>query len=182
MAPPRTFSYERLRRLIVDHPAWTYAKYADVLTEDERRTNPSAPRVKPSAVRRVVSEYRDEWEEDGTRVPDRRLGHDIRVPLTRVSENYWMATSARHLRELWQERQGNPPIGDHQKYARRQALRWEEALRENRQIVDISGKGEVIVRPAGADELDSHGDLLEIAAWALPGKEAASAPGRRGRG
>src|SRR5215469_10085393 len=46
MAPPRTFSYERLKRLLRDHPTWTYPEYADVLTQDNRRDNPASARVK----------------------------------------------------------------------------------------------------------------------------------------
>ena len=52
MAPPRTFDYELLKRLVREHPEWPYADYADVLTRDARQGNPRAPRVKPDSVRR----------------------------------------------------------------------------------------------------------------------------------
>lgn len=183
MAPPRTFDYELLKRIIREHPEWPYATIAEVLTEDVRKDDPHAPAVMPDAVRRVVSQYRDRWRlEDGLTVPDRRLGTDIRVPLSRVAENYWMATPTRYLREVWADRQGQPAVTGSGQDRRRAALRWEGKLRETRQIVDITSLGEVVIRPAAEHELDDQGDLIEITAWAIPGRESSLAPSRRGRG
>ena len=182
MAPPRTFDYDLLKRLIREHPDWPYARLAAALTEDVRRTDPHALDILPDAVRRVVHDYRDRWEREGTAVPDRRLGNDIRVPLSRVSENYWMATPTRYLRELYNARQGLAPVGESGEQRRRAVLRWEARLRETGQIVDITSLGEVIVRPATPDELDDEGNPLEVAAWAVPGREPVPVQSRRGRG
>ena len=172
MAPPRTFDYDRLKLAVREHPEWSYAQYADLLTTDNRQKDPLAPRVKPSAVGRVISLYWDAWKEDGITPSRRRLtGQDIRVPLARVSENYWMDTSVRYLREIWNARQQKPALTEHQRIARRSALKWEAGLRETRHIVDITADGRPIVRSARADELDADGNLLEITAWAIPGRE-----------
>jgi hypothetical protein len=182
MAPPRTFDYDLLKRLVRDHPEQSYARYAEILTDDARQQDPYAPPVLPDSIRRVVSQYRDRWEDEGVKVPDRKLGADIRVPLAGVSENYWMATPVRYLREIWNERNGRPALSDGTAKIRRAALRWEGRLRETREIVDITSLGEVIVRPAVPDELDEDGNLAEISAWAVPGLAPARRATRRGRG
>lgn len=184
MAPPRTFDYDLLKRLLRESPEWPYSRYADVLTEDARTRDPLAPRVKPDAIRRVVSQYRDEWEkDDGIRFPARGLVYgELLPPLTAVAENHWMATPLRYLREIAKERRGQAALTDNEKTVRGQALRWEGRLRESKEIVDIAEGGQVVVRPARADELDEQGDLLEIVAWVLPGQEIAAGQSRRGRG
>jgi len=183
MAPPRKFSYERLQRLIKDHPEWPYAQYADVLTADERRDNPGAPRIKPDSVRRVVSQYRDEWKEDGTSIPVRGVVFsDLLPPLGSVAANQRMATPLRYLREIAKERRGEAPVTANEAIVRKQALKWESALKTNLEIVDLTGNGIVTVRPARADELDDHGRLIDVAAWALPGWQSPSRVNLRGRG
>jgi|SRR5579859_1394168 len=181
MAPSRTFDYDLLKRLIREHPEQSYAEYAEALTRDVRKDDPGAPRVLPDSIRRVVTQYRDRWEDEGLHVPDRRLGKDIRVPLGAVSETQRMATPTRYLREIWSQREGRSAVTESGRRIRASALRWEAKLRESRHIVDITSLGDVIVRPAGADELDDKGRLIEITAWAIPGREL-SPPSRRGRG
>lgn len=171
MAPPRTFSYERLKRLIADHPHWTYPQYADVLTEDNRRTDPGSPRVIPASVGRVVSQYRSEWEEEGVDFPSRgTVNTDLLPPTGSIAPSQRMTTPLRYLREISQQRRGEEPYTPTGAERRRQALRWEARLRENREIVDVTANGIIEVRPAGADELDDNGNLLELAAWAIPGR------------
>jgi hypothetical protein len=181
MAPPRTFDYDLLKRLVREHPEWPYADYASLLTEDVRRDDPHAPRVKPDSVRRVVSQYRDEWEDEGVRVPARGvIMADLLPPLGSVAPSQRMATPLRYLREISKQRRGEAPVTDSEAIQRRQALAWEARMRDNREIVDLTSHGIVEVRPAGADELDAEGQLRELAAWALPGWQS---PGRRsGRG
>lgn len=177
MAPPRTFSYERLKRLIRDHPTWTYPQYADVLTEDNRRTDPGSPRVIPASVGRVVSQYRSQWEEEGVNFPLRgTVNADLLPPTGSLTEKERMSTPIRYLREVSKQRRGEEPYTSWEATQRRQALRWEARLRENREIVDLSENGRVVVRPAGPDELDDKGQLLELATWAIPGR---SFPGQR---
>jgi hypothetical protein len=172
MAPPRTFSYDLLKRLVREHPEWPYADYADVLTADVRKTNPRAKRILPQSVRRVVSQYGDRWREEGVSIPSRGIVHaDLMPPLGSVAPSERMSTPLRYLREISQERRGEAPFTDHARQARRQALRWEARLRERREITDLTDRGRVIVRPARADELGRDGQLLELAAWALPGWE-----------
>lgn len=183
MAPPRTFSYEYLKRLIRDQPTWTYPQYADKLTEDNRKTDPGSPRVKPDSIRRVVSQYRAEWEEEGVTVPLRgTVNTDLLPPTGSVAPNQRMSTPLRYLREISKQRRGEAPYTDTEAAMRRQALRWEERLRENREIVDFNDNGTVIVRPARADELDEHGQLIELAAWILPGGVPPQRHSLRGRG
>lgn len=170
MAPPRTFDYDLLKRLVRDHPGWPHDRYADVLTKDVRRSNPSAPRVLPHSISRVISLYRDKWQEEGVTLTQRGVVFGRLVPpLGAVAPSQRMATPLRYLREIAKQRQGLKPVTDNERVLRRQALRWEERMRENREIADISPNGIVVTRPAGAGELDDEGELIELAAWALPG-------------
>lgn len=183
MAPPRTFDYELLKRLVREHPEWPYADYANLLTQDARRDNPRAPRVKPDSVRRVVSQYRDEWADEGVRAPARGVVcADLLPPLGSVAPNQRMTTPLRYLREISKQRRGEAPVTDNEAIMRRQALRWEARIRANREIVDITPNGIVEVRPAMAGELDDEGRLLELAAWAIPGHELRARESLRGRG
>jgi hypothetical protein len=183
MAPPRTFDYDLLKRLLRDHPEKPYADYADVLTVDARRKDPHAPRVKPDAVRRVVSQYRDDWKDEGLVLPARGVVMaDLAPPLGTVAPNQRMTTPLRYLREISKERRGEAPVTENEAIVRRQAIRWEARMMENREIVDIIATGTVEVRPARADELDKDGNLLELAAWALPGWEPPARRNGRGRG
>lgn len=183
MAPPRTFSYERLKRLIADHPHWTYPQYADVLTEDNRRTDPGSPRVIPASVGRVVSQYRSEWEEEGVDFPSRgTVNTDLLPPTGSIAPSQRMTTPLRYLREISKQRRGEDPYTHTEATMRRQALKWEIRLRENREMVDFNENGTVIVRPARADELDSKGNLKELVAWVLPGHVPPQRQSLRGRG
>jgi len=183
MAPPRTFSYDLLKQLLRGHPDWLASQYADVLTEDVRKADPHAPRIKPTAVRRVISEYRDEWKESGLQVPARGMLHaDLMPPLGSIAPNQRMATPLRHLRELSKERRGEAPVTDNEAIVRQQAIRWEARLRDNLEIADITDRGVVEIRPARADELDGDGKLIELAAWVLPGWVPAVRRNARGRG
>jgi len=184
MPPPRTFDYELLKRLVREHPEWPYANYADLLTRDARKADPHAPAVKPGAISRVISQYRDTWEEEGVRVPARGVVHtDLLPPTGSVAPSERMSTPLRYLREISAHRRGGEPATDHQRTQRNQALRWEARLRENREIVDITANGLVEVRPARADELDEDGKLIELAAWAIPGHGLAhQRQSLRGRG
>ncbi len=183
MSPPRTFDYDLLKRLVREHPEWPYADYADMLTRDARQGNPRAPRVKPDSVRRVVSQYRDEWGDEGVQVPARGVvNSDLLPPLGSVAPSQRMSTPLRYLREISKQRRGEAPVTDNESIMRRQALRWESRLRANREIVDITPNGIVEIRPAMAGELGEDGELLELVAWAIPGYEMRGRESLRGRG
>ena len=183
MAPPRTFDYDLLKRLVRDHPEWPYAFYAEVLTRDARTRDRKAPVVLPDSVRRVVSQYRAQWQDEGVTVPVRGVIHaDLMPPLGSVAPNQRMSTPLRYLREVSAWRRGEQPVGDAGRNIRRQALRWAARLQENREIVDVTDNGFVEIRPARADELDERGNLLELAAWAIPGGVPPQRHSLRGRG
>jgi len=183
MAPPRTFDYDLLKQLIRQHPEWGYAQYADVLTAEARKDDPRAPRVLPDSTRRVVSQYRDQWEEEGMKIPVRGvILDDLLPPLATVAPNQRMATELRYLREISKERCGEAAVTDNEAVMRHRAIRWEARMRENREIADVTELGSVIVRPARADELNEDGSLREVAAWALPGWKHRHRQSGRGRG
>lgn len=183
MAPPRTFDYDLLKRLVREHPEWPYASYADILTQDNRTRDPGAPRVLPDSVRRVVSIYRDQWREEGVEVPLRgTVNTDLLPPTGSIAPNQRMSTPLRYLREISKERRGEEPYTSTEAAMRRQALRWETRLRENREIVDFTEHGVVEVRPARPDELDERGELIELVAWVLPGGVPPQRHSLRGRG
>lgn len=183
MAPPRTFDYDLLKRLVREHPQWPYASYADILTTEARKADPRAPRVLPGSVRRVVSQYRDRWEDEGVTVPDRgTVFSDLLPPTGSIAPNQRMTTPLRYLREISKQRRGEEPYTPPEATMRRQALKWAERLRENREIVDFTDNGMVTVRPAKPDELDDEGNLLELAAWAIPGGVPPQRHSLRGRG
>lgn len=181
MAPPRTFDYETVKHLLREHPEWPYSRYADQLTEEVRKTDPHAPRVLPDSVRRVVSQYRAQWEDEGTVIPVRGVVHaDLAPPLGIIAPSQRMATPLRYLREISKERRGEHPVTDNERTIRGQAIRWEARLQDNRELVDVTDLGMVEVRPARADEL-KDGKLIDIAAWAIPGWDT-TARRRNGRG
>jgi hypothetical protein len=183
MAPPRTWDYDLLKRLIREHPEWTYSQYADVLTDDVRTRDPFAPRVLPDSARRVVSQYRSQWEDEGVVFPDRGVVHaGLLPPLGMVAATQRMATPLRYLREISKERRGEAPASDTERYVRKQAIRFEARLKENREIVDVTPNGFVEVRPAREHELDECGNLVELSAWAVPGYEPRHRLSGRGRG
>ena len=183
MAPPRTFDYDLLKRLIREHPEWGYARYADVLTEEARKDDPRCPRVLPDSTRRVVSQYRDQWADEGMQIPSRGvILADLLPPLATVAPSQRMATELRYLREISKERRGEHPVTDNESTMRHRAIRWEARMRENREIVDVTELGIVEVRPARAHELNEDGSLTEIAAWAVPGWKHRHRLSGRGRG
>jgi hypothetical protein len=183
MAPPRTFDYDLLKKLVRERPELPYSDYADELTADARRTDPNARRVLPDSVRRVVSQYRAQWEEEGITIPARGVVHaDLLPPLATLAPSQRMSTPLRYLRELSKERRGDAPASDYERTIRGQAIRWEARLRENLEVVDVTELGIVEVRPARADEIGSDGRLIEIAAWAIHGWERKPRQNMRGRG
>jgi hypothetical protein len=183
MAPPRTFDYDLLKRLIRDHPEWTYPRIADALTAEARTRDPGAPRVLPYSVRRVVSQYRDTWRDEGVTVPVKgTVNTDLLPPTGSIAPSQRMSTPLRYLREISKQRRGEEPYTPTEATMRRQALRWEARLRGNREIVDFNDNGTVVVRPARADELDGKGELIELAAWVLPGGVPPQRHSLRGRG
>jgi hypothetical protein len=183
MAPQRTFDYDLLKRLIREHPEWSYSQYADVLTKDAWSRDPSAPRILPDSARRVVSQYRDKWMDEGVAVPARGVVHaGLLPPLGMVAASQRMATPLRYLREISKERRHEAAVSDTELVVRDRAIRWAARLQANREIVDVTDLGIVEVRPAREDELDKDGKLIELAAWAIPGYQPRHRVSGRGRG
>ena len=110
------------------------------------------------------------------------MNTDLLPPTGSVSPSQRMTTPLRYLREISKQRRGEEPVGIPEATMRRQALRWEERLRENRELVDFTEQGSVVVRPARAHELDDKGELVELAAWVIPGNTPPRRHSLRGRG
>ena len=170
MAPPRTYDLELLKRLVRNHPDWSYHEYARVLTDDMRaRTgDPRYPVILPNTVAAAISRYRDRWREDGIRVDDNRMPvyRELIPARWRVSPAHKMDTPLKHLRTIARLRRG---LGASQMDAR-QALAFERRLRERREVVDVTPNGRPVIRPAAHWELDGKGELIEIVAQPAPGQ------------
>lgn len=168
MAPRRTFDYDLLKELIKQHPDWSYHQYGQVLTRDMRnRTgDPHYPAVMPNAVAAAISRYKDRWAQDGLFITDQRVPvyKELIPERWRVTETDRMATELRHLRTIARLRRGDGATGKEA----RQALQFERRLRDRREVVDVTPRGRVVVRPAMPWELDSTGNLIEIVAQVEP--------------
>jgi len=168
MAPQRTFDYDLLKQLVKEHPDWSYHEYAKVLTLDMRNKtgDPGYPAVMTNAVAATISRYKDRWTEEGVDIRDQRMPvyNELIPERWRVSETHRMDTKLRKLRTIARLRRG---LGATDKDAR-QALQFERALRENKEVVDVTPQGRPVVRPAAPWELDSTGELIEIVAQPEP--------------
>ena len=168
MAPPRTFDYDLLKELVKQHPDWSYHQYAQVLTRDMRNTtgDRNYPPVMPNSVAAAISRYKDRWAEDGLIITDQRVPvyRELIPERWRVTPSDRMATELRHLRTIARLRRGDGATGKEA----RQALQFERRLRANREVVDVTPRGRVVVRPAMPWELDSTGDLVDIVAQVEP--------------
>ena len=168
MAPPRTFDYDLLKQLVKNHPDWSYHQYAQVLTQDMRNKtgDPRYPAIMPNSVAAAISRNRDRWRDEGLNISDQRVPvyRELIPERWRVSPSERMATELRHLRTLARLRRGEGATGKEA----RQALQFERRLRSNREVVDVTQRGHVVVRPAMPWELDSTGSLTEIVAQVEP--------------
>ena len=168
MAPRRTFDYDLLKELVKQHPDWSYHQYAQTLTRDMRNKtgDPGYPVVLSNAVAAVISRYKDRWAEQGLIITDQRVPvyKELIPERWRITPDDRMATELRHLRTLARLRRGEGASGKDA----RQALQFERRLRDNREVVDVTPRGRVVVRPAMPWELDSTGNLVEIVAQVEP--------------
>jgi hypothetical protein len=168
MAPPRTFDYELLKRLLREHPDWPMYLLAKTLSEDNWTRNPHAQPVRENAVATAISKHRFEWQFEGVPVGDRRnpIYDDLIPPTWKVAEGQRMHIHLRKLRTLGRLRRGTD-VGSDPK-GERQALQFEGKLRETSQVVDISPKGVPYLRSAEPWELDEDGNLLDVVGRAKP--------------
>ena len=87
MAPPRTFDFDVLKRLLKDHPEWTYTQLADALTDDNRTASTDDPRhnliVVPHIVAATISRLRAQWEAEGVPMPAKRRTSELVAALVR---------------------------------------------------------------------------------------------------
>lgn len=168
MAPPRTFDYDLLKELVKQHPGWSYHQYAQTLTQDMRNKtgDPHYPMVMPNSVAAAISRHRDRWREEGLTITDQRVPvyKELIPERWRVTPADRMATELRHLRTLARLRRGEGATGKEA----RQALQFERRLRDRREVVDVTPRGRVVIRPATAWELDSTGNLIEVVAQVEP--------------
>jgi hypothetical protein len=165
MAPPRTFDYETLRRLVREHPDWSYHMYARGLTLEARKRDSKAPWVKSSAIQNVISRYRDEWNDQGDLIRFRNTRYPELLPeLGRIAVDYRNHVILRRLRTLARLNRGEP-VYDTSVAA--QALRWEAQRRERHEVVDISARGKPFLRAAEPWELDDQGELVALVAWLI---------------
>lgn len=158
MPAKRLINYEYLLRLMREHPGWTMNEYADALTEDARREDPTLARISPGSVAAAISRYRDTWEEDGQFVRPKKAGQRL-LPWVNIPEAHWMDTPLRRLRVLDRLARGEQ-VGDPK--AVRWALKFERTLRDRGQVVDLTPQGRPVIRPARADEVDGTGELLTL--------------------
>ena len=54
MARPRAFDHDALKRLALDHPEWSDERYAEILTQHNRASDPDAPAVSVNTVSSVL--------------------------------------------------------------------------------------------------------------------------------
>jgi hypothetical protein len=170
MAPPRSFDYELLKQLVREHPDWSYHQYAQVLTLDMRNKtgDPHYPAVLPNAVAAAISRYKPRWADDGLVIEDQRMPvyRELIPERWHIPEIHRMHTHLRKLRTLARLRRG---LGASEKESR-QALQFEKTLRLRKEVVDITPRGEPVLRPAAPWELDETGELIEIVARPDPGQ------------
>lgn len=167
MAPPRTFDYDLLKKLVRDHPDWSYHEYARVLTEDTRdkTRDPNFPAIMPNTIAAAISRNRDRWRDEGIDVEDNRVPiYTELIPSSwHVAPAHRMDVPLRKLRALAAIRRGLHV----EPRERRQALQFERYLNETKQVVDLSARGIPQVRPAEDWELNPDGSLIEVVAQPL---------------
>jgi hypothetical protein len=154
MAPPRTFDYELLKRLLREHPDWSMYQYAKALSEDNWTRDPRAPAVSHNAVATAISKNRWPWGYEGVPVNDRRVPvYDELIPREwKPAEGKRMHVHLRKLRTLARLRRGQEAGTDPK--GERQALQFEKKLKDTRQVVDMSSRGVPYLRGAEAWEDD----------------------------
>jgi hypothetical protein len=173
MAPPRTFDYELLKRLLREHPDWSMYEYAKALSEDNWTRDPHAPAVGHNAVATAISKNRWPWEAEGIPVGDKRVPvyDELIPPDWKLAEGQRMHIHLRKLRTLARIRRGEK-VGSDPK-GERQALQFEREMRESGQVVDVSSRGvpylrsaepwesdDIVARPRPADWPEAAAGLL----------------------
>lgn len=172
MARPRTLDQELLRRLATEHPDWSDARYAEILTERKRQEDPSAEAVNVNTVSSVLHRKRNAWRRNGAEIPNRYVTYgDFLPPGGTVAGKYKNATELRYLRELAKDARGeHPHPAEVSKVKLRiSALNWRDKTLASGQILDLSVHGEPFYRFPTKHERDKEGRPLALAAWMLPG-------------
>jgi hypothetical protein len=166
----RAFDHELLRQLVQDNPGWTNYRLAQELTKDNEARGLGA--VSEETVRRNLSRFGEDWG-IRQRADTRDALHPPGVVLAPGTSGR-MSLPLRYLRELRRENAGDRPDpgnpGDAGAVrARRQAVAWAAKQRAGRIVVDLTLDGEVITRPARAEEINGKGELISLMAWQVPG-------------
>jgi hypothetical protein len=166
MARQRAFDHDELKRLVLVHPELPDERYAEILTDHNRASNPSAPAVNANTVSSVLHRKGAAWG-----VPDRRVEYaDLLPPAGSVSPRHKNHTFLRYLRELAKEDRGEAaPDTESGRKLRTSALNWRDDMMARGGIVDIDLYGEPIIRHPVKSERDADGRPLALVAWAIPG-------------
>lgn len=167
VAAQRAFDYDLLRKLITGDPSLTDQQLADALTADNRRRDPNAPEVQKNTVRSVLAKHRKVWA-----VPLRHPAYEeIRPPegAMKAGPEGGMSTPYRYVRDLCAAKAGVEPHSPQMIELRSQSTAWLERMRLERKVLDLTGEGAVIERPARAEELNSRGEVISVMAWLIPG-------------
>jgi len=165
MARQRAFDYDVLKRLALDHPEWSDERYAEMLTQHNRASNPNAPAVNVNTVASVLSRKGAAWG-----VPNRWVTYtELLPPAGLVSPAHKNSTILRYLRALAQEGRGEKPDTESGRKLRASALNWRDDTMARGSIVDIDIHGKPIIRHAVKSELNADGTPEALCAWMLPG-------------
>jgi hypothetical protein len=165
MARPRAFDHDALKRLALDHPEWPDERYAEILTQHNRASNPDAPAVNVNTVASVLSRKGAAWG-----VPNRWVTYiELLPPAGLVSSVHKNDTIMRYLRELAHEGRGEKPDTESGHKLRASALSWRDDIVARGGIVDIDIHGKPIVRHPVKSELNADSTPKALCAWLFPG-------------
>jgi hypothetical protein len=163
MGRERAFDHDLLKRLVLAHPDWTDERYAEILTEHNRATNPSAPAVRVNTVGSVLYRNRAAWG-----VPNRWVTYtELLPPAGVLSPKHKNCTILRYLRALAADARGEKPDTESGRRLLASALRWRRDIETAGMIVDIDITGKPIVRHPVKSELNGHGKPRALVAWML---------------
>ncbi|TVZ01220.1 hypothetical protein EAS64_33620 [Trebonia kvetii] len=168
MAPPRSFDWDLLKRLAIEHPDWGIFQYGKALDNDNAEHG--RPPVNLSSVKTVLSRKGPEWGY----APKAVVRYDeMAPPPGTLATEHKMHTLMRYLRDLAAADRGHEPDTASGRMLRQTSLTWREEMIADRRIVDLTADGQPIVREARSEELSAEGEPLSLMAWMIHGWRAA---------
>jgi hypothetical protein len=159
VAMARMYDYDYLRKLLREHPEWPHRQVAAAITEHERavRGDPKYPPITVHAVASAKYRYRDTWDELGDNIAS--LKHDPMrrsQPFNNLPKEYYYTVEIQALRTLSKMSRGGP-VTDKR---RREAENLVAKLVANREVIDVTPRGQPYRRRARPDEVDGEGNLI----------------------